>query len=334
MAWYDKSGNEKDIILSSRVRLARNLAAYPFAAKMDDTSAREIIEKIEQALKDAYTKTDMSSLSALETVSLVEKHTISREFAQKEDPHALFANAFGEVFVMACEEDHIRLQAILSGYELDRAYALARECDKLLEGKLKIAYDSELGYLTHCPTNLGTGMRASVMMFLPALTHSKKISSLASQLSKLGLTIRGMYGEGSGGDGMIYQISNQVTLGISEEDTLSKLKEVIAQICELEYKYRTALKDNTQNALDDRIGRAEGILRYARSISTAEFMKLYSDVRLGVSFGLVENITLEQLDTLLVSIHPATLMLECNKKEASESERDRVRASYIKSKLN
>ena len=334
MAWYDKSGNEKDIILSSRVRFARNLADYPFAAKMDDTSAREIIEKIERALGNAYKKTDMLSLSMLEAVSLSEKHTVSREFAKKKTPHALFSDMDNEVFVMACEEDHIRLQAILSGYELDRAYRLARECDDLLEKNLKIAYDRELGYLTHCPTNLGTGMRASVMMFLPALTQAKKIASLASQLSKLGLTIRGMYGEGSGTEGTIYQISNQITLGISEEDTLSKLKEVISQICELERKYRAAINGTTQNMLDDRIGRAEGILRYARSVSSAEFMKLYSDVRLGISLGLVNDITLEGLDTLLIGILPATLMLETKSTSANEAERDRTRAAYIKSKLN
>ncbi len=336
MAWYNKTGKEKDIILSSRIRLARNLAEYPFASRLDQTSAKEIIEKVEGALDGELSKKDLSDISPIETVSLVERHIISREFADKKTPHALFFDKNEEVSLMVCEEDHIRLQCILPGYDLEGAYELACKYDDKLDSALKIAYDEELGYLTHCLTNLGTGMRASVMMFLPALTHANNIDRLASSLSKLGLTIRGMYGEGSGNSGMLYQISNQITLGISEEDTLTKLKDVISQICELERKYRASVKDNSYDTVDDRISRANGILRYAKSMSSGEFMKLYSDIRLGISLGIVTDIDTDTLDTLLIEILPATLTLSLADKDrpANESERDKARAAHIKRSLS
>ena len=335
MAWYNKDGNDKDIILSSRVRFARNLVDYPFASRMDDTSANEIIEKIESALGGALTKRQLDNNMLLEARSLAERHIISPDFAEKKTPHALFSDDAEEVFLMACEEDHIRLQCIKSGYDLDGAYKKACEYDDILESALKIAYDSELGYLTHCPTNLGTGMRASVMMFLPALTHARKIDSLSAGLSKLGLTIRGMFGEGSSPAGMLYQISNQITLGISEENTISKLKDVVVQICELENKQRELIKEHSYDATDDKVSRSKGLLKYAKMMSSGEFMKLYSDVRLGISLGMIEDIDLVTLDTLLVEILPATLILSNseNERPTNEIERDKLRARFIRSKL-
>lgn len=336
MAWYDKKGKDKDMILSSRIRFARNLSDYPFASRMDDTSAKEIIEKIETALDGSLKKKDLSGMSPLEARSLAERHIISPEFAEKKTPHALFCDDKEEIFLMACEEDHIRLQCILPGYDLDAAYKKACKYDDKLESALKIAYDSELGYLTHCPTNLGTGMRASVMMFLPALTQAKKIDSLASSLAKLGLTIRGMFGEGSEGSGTLYQISNQITLGISEEETINKLEDVISQICTLESKQRDFIKDNYYDYMDDKANRAEGALKYAKMMSSGEFMKLYSDIRLGISFGMIKDITTETLDTLLIEILPATLCTSAfaKKPPENESERDKLRAEYIKKALS
>ncbi len=336
MAWYNKDGKDKDIILSSRVRFARNIVDYPFASRMDDTSAREIIEKIEYAIGGALTKKELDESNKLEARSLAERHVISPEFAEKKTPHALFCDDTDEVFLMACEEDHIRLQCILPGYDLEGAYKKACEYDDILESKLKIAYDSELGYLTHCPTNLGTGMRASVMMFLPALTHAKKIDSLSGALSKLGLTISGMLGEGSSSAGMLYQISNQVTLGISEEDTISKLKDVISQICELEKKQRELIREHSYDYTEDKVSRAAGILKYAKMMSSSEFMKLYSDVRLGISLGMIDGIDLVTLDTLLVEILPATLTLskEEDERPTSDSARDKLRAKHIAAALS
>ena len=203
-----------------------------------------------------------------------------------------------------------------------------------MDEEFDFAYSEQLGYLTHCPTNLGTGMRASVMMFLPALTMGGYIDSLANQLSKIGLTVRGLFGEGSGAAGCMYQISNQITLGISESETLEKLRDAITQIIESEKKARASITGDKLDRLTDRICRAEGTLRYAHMISSSEFIKLFSDVRFGIALGLVTDITYEQLGTLLVEVMPATLTLSSESTPKSESARDKLRAQKIQSILN
>ncbi|MBO5294500.1 MAG: ATP--guanido phosphotransferase, partial [Clostridia bacterium] len=203
--------------------------------------------------------------------------------------------------------------------------------EKRLDEDFDFAYSEELGYLTHCPTNLGTGMRASVMMFLPALTRGGYMDSLATQLSKIGLTMRGLFGEGSGSAGCIYQISNQVTLGITEEETLKKMSEAIRQITESEHKARKAITGDALDRLTDRILRSLGILKYAYMISSSEFMKLFSDVRFGIALGLVKDVTYEQLGTLLVEAMPATLTLSAENPPKTEAARDKLRAQKIQS---
>lgn len=327
------SNNGKDTIISSRVRLARNLSEYPFCRLLSKEGAEEVISKIEKALGGNFKKTDFGKISQIEARAYAENHLVSPEFAELQSPHALFTDEKGEVYIMACEEDHIRLQCILPGFSLDRAYEIACEYDDKLDGELDIAYSEKLGYLTHCPTNLGTGMRASVMMFLPALTMAGKIGALSSQLSKIGFTIRGMFGEGSEAGGKIYQISNQITLGISEEDTIKKLKEIIEQINDSELKLRDAIKDKNYLIISDKICRAEGILKYAQMISSGEFMKLYADIRLGIGMGIIDDIKYEQLDRLLTDTLPANLIIKNSGKHMNETERDIARAEYIKSAL-
>ena len=225
MSWYNQIGNDIDTVVSSRVRLARNLAGYPFPSKLSPEKAKEIIEKVSAAFsKKDLKKIDFSEISETMALSYVEKHYVSKDFVRSRLPHALLLSEKNGTAIMICEEDHLRIQSILPGLDLESAYKMASENDDILDSALEIAYDGDLGYLTHCPTNLGTGMRASVMMFLPALTMAGRINALASELSKLGLTMRGMYGEGSHTGGMLYQISNQITLGITEKDTLIKLE--------------------------------------------------------------------------------------------------------------
>ena len=333
MAWYQVKGNDSDTVFSSRIRFARNLTGYRFEAGLSTKDAEQIISRVEGALGKDYTKTDMCGLSALQAQSLVEQHLISRDFASKKTPHALFRNDNKCLSVMALEEDHIRLQCILPGLALRDAYRFACECDDKLDGALELAYDESLGYLTHCPTNLGTGMRASVMLFLPALKGANMISSLAHQLSKIGLTMRGLYGEGSEPHGCLYQVSNQVTLGSSEEDILHKLEEAVQSIIEKERKLRREVGGEAAERRADRIHRAEGTLRYASMISSEEFFSLYADLKLGIALGLIDSISDEILNTLLINVLPATLTQNAATAPKSGAERDRQRARFIKQAL-
>lgn len=334
MAWYNTVGNDHDIVLSSRIRFARNVAGLPFGNRLPDDKAKELIEKVDTLLSDkGFTKIDFEALSPLEAASYVEKHYASREFANKKAPHALMLNEPCGYAVMVGEEDHLRLQCILPGLALDEAYTSLCRLDDLVDESFDIAYDENLGYLTHCPTNLGTGMRASVMMFLPALTMAGRVSPLATQLSKIGLTIRGLYGEGTAAEGSLYQISNQITLGATEESTLKKLSDIIKQIKESELSLRKLINEDKNPELVDRICRAEGTLRHAFMLSSREFISLYSDVRLGISLGIIKDIALGTLDNLFVSVMPATLILSAETAPKTEKARDILRASRIKEAL-
>ena len=335
MAWYNAAAAASDTVISTRVRLARNINGYPFASRLDVSRACEIIEKVAKPLENAgFVKIDFSGLSPVAASSYVEKHYVSPEFATKEAPRALFLREASGLAVMACEEDHLRIQSILPGLALEEAYQNARLTEKRLDEDFDFAYSEELGYLTHCPTNLGTGMRASVMMFLPALSRGGYMESLANQLSKIGLTVRGLFGEGSGSAGCMYQISNQVTLGITEEETLRKLGDAVTQIITSEQKARNAISGDSLDRLTDRILRGVGALKYAYMMSTKEFIRLFADVRFGIALGIVRDVTYEQLGTLLVEAMPATLTLSTDNAPKTEAARDKLRAQRIQSVLS
>ena len=335
MAWYNTTGPLADTVISSRVRLARNIKGYPFPSRLDATHANEIIEKISAPLEGAgFRRINFSDISPVMATSYVERHYVSPEFATMETPHTLLLQETSGTAIMVCEEDHLRIQSILSGLSLEESYKNASAIEKRLDADFDFAYSDTLGYLTHCPTNLGTGMRASVMMFLPALSRGGYIASLAAQLAKLGLAIRGLFGEGSGSAGCMYQISNQITLGVSENEILAKLSEAVRQISESEIQAR---KNTTEDALDklmDKVSRSVGILKYAYMISTEEFIRLFCEVRFGVSLGLVQNISYEQLGTLLVEAMPATLTLSSESTPKGEVARDKLRAARIKAVLD
>ncbi len=332
MAWYNTVGKCADTVISSRVRLARNINGYPFASKLDAAGANELIEKVSAPLEaSGFRKINFSDLSPVMATSYVERHYVSPEFATKETPHALLLQEQSGIAVMVCEEDHLRIQCILPGLALEDAYQNASRTEKRLDEDFDFAYSEELGYLTHCPTNLGTGMRASVMMFLPALTRKGYMDSLATQLSKIGLTMRGLFGEGSGAAGCMYQISNQITLGISESEILRKLSEAIKQISDAEHKERRAIGGDALERLTDRILRAEGCLRHAYLVSSSEFIKLFADVRFGIALGIVRGIGYEQLGTLLVEAMPATLTLSSENTPKGDLARDKLRAQKIQS---
>jgi protein arginine kinase len=334
MAWYQVKGNDTDVVISSRIRLARNVEGYAFGKRLSDNEASALIDRIENALSDGeFLRTDMEQLSDTRRMALVEQHQISHEFATKSGKRALFCNPKTSVSLMACEEDHIRLQCILPGFSLREAYRFATACDDTLDEHLPLAFDRKLGYLTHCPTNLGTGLRASSMLFLPAMTEAGYLPSLSHQLSKLGLTVRGMLGEGTAPRACLYQISNQVTLGLSEEDILQKLEETVKTIIAKERELRSAPTGEAAALREDRIHRAEGILRYATRMTSEEFFRLYTDLKLGVALGIITGISNETLNTLLINVMPATLSEHGGEEAATAPLRDAYRAKFIKQAL-
>lgn len=316
MYWFDKIGKDTDVFLSSRVRLARNLKDYPFEPALCETAAKEIIEKVKGALSECgYAEEAV-------TPALSEKRIISRELAAKKAPHALLINKNEDTYVMVCEEDHLRIQCVKAGFDLRGALEGAVSCDEKIDEKCTVAFDEKLGYLTHCPTNLGTGMRASVMMHLPALSVTGRLKSLENQLIKLGFTVRGCEGEGSEGLGDLYQISNSASLGLTEEEIIEKLESCAKSVAEAERDMRQRLMREKGDALRDKIMRSLGVAKYAHLLTTKEMYSLYSDIRLGISLGIIEKDAAE-LDRLLMSCLPYSL---CEGKDLSPRERDKKRA--------
>lgn len=330
MMWYMNKGKDNDVAVSTRVRLARNLSGYAFDGRLTEEKAKEIIGKVWSVFegKPGWKFTDFASLSPVERASYAERHIVSPDFAKKAGPCALISNEEASVYVMVLEEDHIRMQAIAAGFDLAGTMAAVTDAEKLLDDALEIAYSEKLGYLTHCPTNLGTGMRASVMLHLPAYTGAGGIRSLQNQLEKLGLTIRGMAGEGSAATACLYQISNQITLGITEDETVSKLEDVIGQIIAKEKELRSRISRESLDNLSDRVMRNMGVMMYATRIGSAELMNLYSDVRLGASMNLL-SLPVEKLDEMLMRCLPNTICVE-HEGVKTPADRDRTRASVVK----
>ena len=326
-----------DVVLSTRVRLARNLKDYPFPCKLNVQGKEKIIESVKKAITesnsavaDDFKLIRLGDLDPRQSVSLVEKRLVSPEFISEAEGRALLLSKDESLSIMINEEDHIRLQVIKSGLSLDEAYDTADRLDTLLDENLSFAFDEKLGYLTQCPTNLGTGMRASVMLHLPALEKSKAIGRIADNLNKLGLTIRGAHGEGTEPQGALYQLSNQVTLGISEKAAVENLKSITQQLVAQEEQARERICASID--VQDTISRSLGILKYARVISHEEALRLLSNVRLGIASGLIDEISIATVDKLMADVEPATLSVNLGK-SLSPHDRDIERAKLIQSEL-
>lgn len=336
--WYEKSGEMGDIIISTRIRLARNLKKYPFPCKLSIKDKKEINKIVtdvlvngNSALSNRFKIIDLDKLNEINAVSLVERHLVSPNFISNKKSGRLLLLDDETVSIMLNEEDHIRIQVMKEGFDLSGSYDLADKIDSLLGENLSYAFNNKLGYLTQCPTNLGTGLRASVMLHLPALQKNGYINRISSDLSKLGLTLRGSYGEGTQAVGAIYQMSNQVTLGLSEKDAINNLKNVTLQLIEQEKAARNMIsKDIT---ILDNIGRSLGILLNSRILSNEEFMNLISNVRLGISIGEINNINYDVINSLIINVQPATLMKN-EGKEMTPSQRDEIRAKIVKETLS
>ena len=332
--WYEKAGSCGDVVVSTRVRLARNLKQYPFPARAS-ASQREAVER---QVKDALLSGNsilskefrfipLENTTQEEAVSLVERHIVSPEFIADRRGKAVLISADESISIMVNEEDHLRSQVLREGFSLKEAAETADHIDTLLSENLDFAFDPELGYLTQCPTNLGTGLRASVMLHLPGLTESGAMPRIASNLSKLGLTIRGTYGEGSKSIGALYQLSNQITLGLSENEAIENLRSITVQLMEEERKARAQMSEEI--AWQDKIDRAAGVLKSARVLSSSEFMELLSYIRLGLSTGVLQGVTTQELNALMVNAQPATLMARAGK-QLDETQRDVLRADMAR----
>lgn len=317
------------IVISSRVRLARNLSDTPFPGLSKDPQA--VINTIRKAAGNHFSYLDCDTMPLLEKQSLVEQHLISPALA-KSTHCGVLLNKEETVSIMVNEEDHLRIQAVLGGLQLKEAYELADRTDDLLEESLTYAFDEEIGYLTACPTNAGTGMRASVMLHLPALTAHHQMNALIASVGKLGFAVRGIYGEGSQAEGDLYQISNQVTLGLSEQETLQQLQSVTEQLMEREMQLRQAMTERDRAGMCDMVWRAFGTIKYAQLMTAKEFMTLASQIRLGISMGVITHISQERMNDLTVQIQPAHLQ-KYAQKTLSPSERDVLRATYLRNEI-
>ncbi|MDD6313003.1 MAG: ATP--guanido phosphotransferase [Firmicutes bacterium] len=335
MYWYECDGKDKDVVLSTRIRFARNIDKTPFPTALDKEAAERLAERISALFdREKYAVNDIKKLSEAERGAFVEAHLASPEFCREPyDGKRLILSKDGDASVMVGEEDHIRLQVIRSGFDLQETYKKADEIEKMLSEKLDFAFSESLGYLTCCPTNLGSGMRASAMLHLPALTVTGGIGKLTNSIAPLGYTVRGLYGEGSEAAGMIYQISNVPSVSQTEEEILRGFEEVISTVIKSERSARKYLSDNRSDKLTDRIGRAFGTLKYAGLISGKEFLANYSFARLGVCLGQITETALTTLDRAAIELMPATLTL-CNLEASDAVSRDRIRAAELRKRLS
>jgi len=336
--WLRGSGPEADIVISSRIRLARNLADFPFisrAAEQDrariEKSLRDAVPKLENGDKMLYL--DMEQLGAVDRQFLVERHLISREHAESQGARAVAIDPAETLSVMINEEDHLRIQVMQSGFDLPKAWDTINRIDDVIESKVAYAFHPRLGYLTACPTNVGTGMRVSVMLHLPALVLTRQIDKVFRSLQKISLAVRGLYGEGSQAMGDFYQISNQVTLGKSEEKLIKDVVDIVPKIIEYERTARQFLIKESQENLHDRVSRAYGILRTAQTISSEETMHLLSSVRMGVNLGLIEDLEIPTINELFIQTQPAHLQ-KLSGSELDTADRNIERARFLRRQLN
>lgn len=335
--WMTGQGPDAEIVLSSRMRLARNIKGIPFPNRADSRHKARVFNVIEKAVKNSkYMQGSLvlrfDKMDAIDRQFLVERRLISREHAGKSSGNGVAISEKEIVSVMINEEDHIRMQVLYPGFQLLEVWRLANELDTEFEKSIDYAFSPTLGYLTACPTNVGTGIRASVMLHLPALILAKQIEQVIQAILKLGLAVRGLYGEGTEASGNIFQISNQVTLGKSEEEIVNNLDGVIRQIVGHERNARQLLLKTKLKQVEDRVYRAFGLLSNARTITSKEIVDLLSALRMGVDLGILKQVERATINELFIITQPAHLQKLSNKK-MSPSERDVMRADLVRDKL-
>ena len=331
--WLAGEGKDSDLVISSRVRLARNLPSIPFSTLADDSHRKQVADLIGSALEGLRPDLKLNSknlddLDSIDRQVLVERHLVSRELALGSGPRIVSFDDSEAISLMGNEEDHLRIQVVKSGYCLDEAWQQMDQLERSLDGQLHFAFDQQYGYLTACPTNTGTGLRVSVMLHLPALVITGQIEEVTRAATKIHLAVRGLFGEGTEAQGDFFQISNQRTLGLSEEEILSDIASVLPKILSYERKLREELLESKREWIEDRIGRSFGILSHAKLITSQEGLEHLSLVRLGVCMGLLGNLTLEQVNRMFLFSQPGHLQANEGRKMSSD-ERDNKRAEVL-----
>jgi len=335
--WLRGTGKESDIVISSRIRLARNITGYPFLSRSNLKQRKEIESLlrntiIESSIAQDISYVNLNNATSVDKLFLVERHLISKEHAAGEGERGVAFGKSETISLMINEEDHLRIQVIHSGFELNDTWETTDEIDNILGKRLNFAFSARFGYLTACPTNVGTGMRVSVMLHLPALGMTKHIEKVFNAVGKLGLVVRGLDGEGTKVSGDLYQISNQFALGKSEKEIISIIESVIPRITSYERMARKALVLESKDQLEDRIWRSYGMLKAARMITSEEILQLLSQVRMGVNIGLIDNIEIQTLNELFVLTLPGHLQ-KLQGCELDSTQRNIIRASYVRKRL-
>ncbi len=335
--WLRGSGPESDIVISSRIRLARNLAEFPFIRRCTEHDRSTIERLLREKLSDVdnligLLYLNVEGLASLDRQFLVERQLISRELAESDGARSVAIDANEQCSLMVNEEDHLRIQLMKSGLDLKVAWKQINQIDDQIEARVNYAFHGKLGYLTACPTNVGTGMRVSVMLHLPALVITRQIEKVFRSLQKISLAVRGLYGEGSQAMGDFYQISNQITLGRTEEELIEQVGDVVPVLIDYERRARDYLIRESQNDLRDRVSRAYGILCNAQTISSEETMHLLSSVRMGINLGLIEDVEIPTVNQLFIHTQPAHLQ-KIRGTELGTADRNVERAVYLQRHL-
>lgn len=333
--WLEDLGEDEDVVVSTRLRVARNVEKYKFPniISMDESDAltKEILESVKES-EDIYKFHRIIDLSDIERFVFVEEHLISPGLLKIKDKSSFLLREDEKVTIMINEEDHIRIQVLLSGSNMEEGWKICSEIDDLLESKINYAFHEKMGYLTSCPTNVGTGLRASIMVHLPCITMAGQLNVIMEQLRKIGLTIRGLYGEGTKSLGHLYQISNQTTLGEKEENIIRKLNKVTYEVVNRERSTRNYLMEKNSLVIEDKIFRSLGILRYNRMISSKGAMFHLSNVKLGCDMGIIDGMDSKSIIKLMIEIQPAKVQKSLNKIMIKE-ERDMNRSIIIRNRL-
>lgn len=336
--WYIEKGPKSDVVISSRIRIARNFKDFPFPFKMRREDGEKVQNKAKEIMLEKggeigkFEFKDIQKLAPLDRQILVEKHLISSELADSQIRSGVILRSDEKVSIMINEEDHLRIQCLFPGMQLENAWKLCSDIDNLFEQDIDFAFEENFGYLTSCPTNVGTGIRASAMLHLPALTMTGHIRGILEVCGKLGITVRGMYGENSEAMGNMFQISNQVTLGQTEKEIITNMKNIAKQIIAQERMLRNELHKQNPFRFEDKIYRSLGILSNARILSSEESFKLLSDVRLGIDMGIISSVDISTLNQIFISIQPANLQNSVGK-QLLTAERDIKRAELIRKEL-
>jgi protein arginine kinase len=335
--WLRGIGPDSDIVMSSRIRLARNLADFPFIRRCTDFDRANIESIVRERMKQnarlaLLEYVNVATLETLDRQFLVERQLISRELADAEGARTVAIDPLERMSVMINEEDHLRIQVMHSGFDLPAAWDEITELDDAIENRVRYAYHEKLGYLTACPTNVGTGMRVSVLVHLPALVITQQIDKVFRSLQRINLVVRGLYGEGSQAMGDFYQVSNQITLGKTEEDLVKRVSEVVPVLINYERKARDFLINENQHDLFDQVSRAYGTLQNAQQITNEETMHLLSRVRMGINLGLIGNVEMPTINKLFVHTQPAHLQ-KLTRATLSNTQKNIERANYLQTHL-